>query len=124
MTRRPKLLAASAIATVALVGGVPMVAAKAGGHGKAVRSLVVKAAASYLGLSPVKLRAQIHGKSLAQVALAEGKSVEGLQQAMLEPVKARLDKRVAAGKLSADKEQALLTKLQAKIAKVVNKIRK
>ncbi len=85
---------------------------------------MIKAAASYLGLSRAELRAQSHGKSLAQLAVAEGKSVEGLQQAMLEPVKVKLDERVAAGKLLAEKEQALLTRLQAKIAKLVNKILK
>ena len=122
MKRSPKLLAASAIATVAFVGGAPIAAAKHG-HGKAMHRLVIKAAASYLGLSRAELRAQAHGTSLAQLALAQGKSVEGLQQAMYDAAKARLDKRVAAGKLSAQKEQTKLARIQARIAKLVNKIR-
>jgi len=123
MKRSPKLLAASAIATVAFVGGAPIAAAKHNGHGKAVHRLVIKAAAGYLGLSRAELRAQGHGTSLAQLALAQRKSVEGLQQAMLAAVKAKLDKRVAAGKLSAEKEQAKLAKIQTRVAKLVSKIR-
>lgn len=124
MIRRPKLLAVSAIATLALAGGVPIAAAKAGGHHKAVHRLVVKAAASYLGLSRKELRAQAHGTSLAQLAAAQGKSAEGLQAAMYGAAKAKLDKRVTAGKLSAEKEQAKLVRIQAWIAKLVDKIRK
>lgn len=42
------------------------------------------AAASYLGLSQTDLRAQLHnGQSLAAVAAAQGKSVSGLEDAML-----------------------------------------
>jgi hypothetical protein len=122
--RRPKLLAASAIATLALAGGVPIAAAKAGGHHKSVHRLVVKAAASYLGLSRKELRAQSHGTSLAQLATAQGKSVDGLRQAMYGAVKVKLDQRVAAGKLSAEKEQAKLVRIQAWISKLVAKIRK
>jgi len=42
---------------------------------------------------------------------------------MYDAAKARLDKRVAAGKLSAQKEQTKLARIQARIAKLVNKIR-
>jgi hypothetical protein len=124
MFHRPKAVAAAAIAALALVGGGQALAgANAGKHGKAIHRLVVKAAAQYLGLSKHDLRAQLHGKSLAQLAVAESKSVDGLEAAMLAPVKARLDKRVAAGKLTADKEQAKLARISKRIDKIVNKIR-
>jgi hypothetical protein len=84
---------------------------------------VIKTSASYLGLTRKELRTQLHGKSLAQLAVAEGKSADGLVQAIYDAAKAKLDKRVSAGKLSAQKEQAKLAKLQLRILKLVNKVR-
>jgi len=50
------------------------------------------AAAGYLGLSPTDLLAQLHnGRSLADVAAAQGKSVSGLEDAMIVAMTANLD---------------------------------
>ena len=50
------------------------------------------AAADYVGLSREELLARLRdGQSLAQVAEAEGKSVDGLKQAIRDAITARLD---------------------------------
>jgi lipoate-protein ligase A len=66
-------------------------------------------AASYLGLSEEALRAQLEdGKSLADVAEAQGKSVNGLETALTNAVKKDLDEAVEAGKLTdAQRDEAL-----------------
>ena len=80
------------------------------------------AVASYLGLTRAELRTQLRsGKSLAQIAVAQGKTVAGLKAAILVAAKTRLDKAVTAGKLSAAQEQALLDKLAAHIDELVNR---
>ena len=88
------------------------------------RPLLGAAVAAYLGLTPAEVRAQLReGKSLAQVATAQGKSVDGLKKAILDAAKARLDKAVAAGRLSATLEQKVLDRLQAHVDELVNRTR-
>ena len=54
-------------------------------------------AARYLGLTPPELRAELRdGKSLADVARAKGKSVDGLKQAILSALTADLEEHVDA----------------------------
>ena len=61
----------------------------------------MRAAADYLGLTPVKLFTALRGgKSLADVANDQGKSVDGLKAAMKAAETARLDKAVKAGYLT------------------------
>jgi hypothetical protein len=58
-------------------------------------------AADYLGLSEAELRSRLSdGKTLAQIAKAEGTSVDGLVQAMLDVADEKLDAAVDAGKLT------------------------
>jgi hypothetical protein len=79
------------------------------------------AAATYLGLTPSELRAQIEGgKTLAQVAAAQGKSVAGLEAAILAGARQELDRAVAAGKLTAAQEQEMLSRLQSHLDDIVN----
>ena len=81
-----------------------------------------RVAADSLGLTRQALREQLRaGKSLAQIAADQHKSVDGLKQAILAAVKTRLDKAVAAGSLSADREQAILTKLAARLDVLLNR---
>src|SRR3954447_15847344 len=55
------------------------------------------AAATYLGLTEAQLRTQLEsGKSLADVAKAHGKTVDGLVQALVDAAKTKLDAAVAA----------------------------
>jgi hypothetical protein len=79
------------------------------------------AAATYLGLTPTELRAQLEGgKTLAQVVAAQGKSVAGLEAAILAGAKQELDQAVAAGKLTAAQEQEMLSRLQSHLDDIVN----
>lgn len=66
------------------------------------------AAASYLGLTEDELRTKLEsGKTLAEVAKDEGKSVDGLVQALVKDAEAKIDAAVAAGRMtSADADKA------------------
>ncbi len=87
-----------------------------GAHG------LFRIAADYLGLTPHALFEQLRaGKSLAQIATDQGKSVDGLKQAILAAVKTWLDRGVGAGRLSADQEQAILVKLGARLDVLLNR---
>lgn len=92
-----------------------------GGPGPGVLHAGLDAAASYLGLSANALRAQLaSGKTLADVAKAQGKSVAGLQQALLDAARTRLDGAVANGRLTAAQRDDLLKGLQQRIGDLVN----
>ena len=79
------------------------------------------AVARYLGLAPMELKQQLAaGKSLAEIATAQGKSVEGLKQAILDGAKADLDQAVANGEISAEEGQTMLSKLRDGLDDFVN----
>jgi len=81
--------------------------------------------ASYLGLSPVELRAGLRGgKTLAQIADATpGKSAAGLIDVLVASRKARLQSSAAAGRLTQAKEQAMLSRLRTRVTARVNRAR-
>ena len=80
----------------------------------------LSAAAAYLGLTDAQLGRQLAGgKSLAQIARAQGKSVSGLEQAMTASLKTRLDKLVSAKAITAAQEQSILKRLSARLAQQV-----
>jgi hypothetical protein len=84
--------------------------------------IVATAIAGYLGLSEAELRSQAEsGKSLAQIASAQGKSLEGLKAAILAEAKSRLDEAVAAGKISAAAAKAMLDELTSHVDDLVNR---
>jgi hypothetical protein len=70
---------------------------------------LLDAAASYLGVTEAELRTELEGgKSLADVAKAEGKSVDGLEAALTNAVEKQLDDAVKAGRLTeAQRDEAL-----------------
>jgi len=79
------------------------------------------AAATYLGLTAAELRTQLEsGKTLAQVAQAKGKSVDGLIQAMIDDAKTHLDAAVKAGRLTQAQEDSILANLKQRITDLVN----
>ena len=83
-----------------------------------------RAAAAYLGLTRQQLFAGLmSGKSLAQLAEDQGKSVEGLEQAIHDALAARLDAAVAAGRLPEAKRQELLGRLDAIVHDLVRRSR-
>jgi hypothetical protein len=80
------------------------------------------AAASYLGLTDTQLLQQIAGgESLAQIATAHGKSVSGLEHAMLTAQKTMLDKLRAAKVITAAQEQKIIARFKARVAAQVNR---
>ena len=79
------------------------------------------AAADYLGLTEAELREKLFaGKSLADVAKAEGKSVDGLKQAILAGAKSHLDGAVADEHLTQEQADAIYKRLQSTIDDIVN----
>lgn len=79
------------------------------------------AAATYLGLTADELGTQLQaGKTLAQVAAAQGKSVSGLEDALVADAKSHLDAAVSAGDMTADQARAMLDKLSAHVDDLVN----
>ena len=84
------------------------------GHG-------LDAAATYLGLSEDQLQSQLRsGKTLAEIAKAQNKSVDGLKSAMLEDAQAKLDQAVKDGHMTKAMEQRVLSGLQQRIDGLVN----
>jgi hypothetical protein len=79
------------------------------------------AAATYLGLSPSQVFKQLQsGKTLAQIAQSRGKSVDGLKQAMIASVRARLTQAVSGGQITSQREQQILSKLSTVIGNEIN----
>ena len=79
------------------------------------------AAAGYLGLTEAQLRTQLEsGKSLAQVAQAQGKSVDGLVGALVNEAKKHVDAAVSAGRLTRAQADEMLRDLRDRIASTVN----
>jgi hypothetical protein len=78
-------------------------------------------AATYLGLTEAQLESRVNsGKTLAQIAKAEGRSVDGLKAAMLKDVQAKLDAAVKAGRLSKPEEQQVLQDLRKRVDDLVD----
>jgi polyhydroxyalkanoate synthesis regulator phasin len=79
------------------------------------------AAASYLGLTEEQLHNRLEsGKTLAQLAKAQGKSVNGLKDALLKDAEQHLDAAVKAGRLSTAQEKRVLAELEQRIDDLVN----
>jgi hypothetical protein len=93
-----------------------------GARAQAVKARgIVAAVAGYLGVTAQQLRTELTGgKTLAQVATEHGKTVAGLEQAITSAVKARLDKLVAAGLITASREQTILSLLKTHLDTIVN----
>jgi hypothetical protein len=79
------------------------------------------AAAKYLGLDASALRAKLrNGQSLADVAKAQNKDVQGLEDAIVASQKARLDQAVSDKKLTQSKADDILAKLKSRVDDLVN----
>lgn len=82
---------------------------------------ILRPALSYLGLDLKALVAQVvSGKSLADVAVAQGKTAAGLVDAIVASAKTKLDARVAAGRITAAQETEFLAKFQTSVTAFVN----
>ena len=81
----------------------------------------LEAAAGYIGVTEAQLRTELEGgKSLAQVATAHGKSVEGLVNTLFADAKSKLDDAVSAGRLTTSQETEMLNGLKDRITNKVN----
>jgi hypothetical protein len=77
--------------------------------------------AHYLGLTTAQLRDQIaSGKSLADVAKAQNKSLDGLKNEIKSAAKKQLDQAVTGKKITQEQENNMLDKLNANIDDLVN----
>lgn len=106
-------------------GDVPLLAPKLRGHGhgrghfKHFRKL--EAAATYLGVERAELREALRsGKSLADVAREQGKSVDGLVTALTKAATDRLDAAVAAGRLTDAQRDEIASRLEERIRRFVD----
>jgi hypothetical protein len=81
----------------------------------------LSAAADYLGLTVPQLFQRLSGgKSLADVAKAQGKAVDGLKKAMLADAKTHLDQAVKDGMLTEAQAARELSELKSRIDQIVN----
>ena len=79
------------------------------------------AAADYLGLSEADLLQKLRaGQSLADVAKAQNKSVDGLEAAIEAAARKQLDQAVADKRITSDQEQRILDRLDALLARIVD----
>ena len=79
---------------------------------------VMTAAADYLGLSLTQLRTQLQsGKSLADIAVAQGKSVSGLKDAILAAMTSRINADTA---LTAQQRAAVISRVESHLDTMVN----
>jgi len=80
------------------------------------------AAASYLGLTDAQVRSDFRsGKSLADIADAQGKSVDGLVQAIVDAAKPKIAAAVAAGRLTQSQADSILSGLKSHVTDFVNR---
>jgi hypothetical protein len=118
MIRSRKLVAA--VAAVALAAGVG-VGAAAGAKKHHAPGVLLRAAAQYLQVDRATLAKDLRsGQTLAQLAKARGKSVSGLEAAMVTAVKTQLDAAVSAGRLTSTREQQVLARVQKVVNRLVN----
>jgi hypothetical protein len=81
----------------------------------------LSAAADYLGLSEAELRTKLSaGRSLADIAKARGKSVDGLKQAILDEAEKKLDQLVEDGELTRAEADELLARMKSRIDDLVD----
>jgi hypothetical protein len=79
------------------------------------------AAAAFLGVDEDALRTQLrNGKSLAQIAKDEGKSVDGLVTAIVAATTNRIDEAVGAGRITKAQRDEIVAGLQKRTAAIVN----
>jgi hypothetical protein len=79
------------------------------------------AVATYLGLSETELRTQLaDGKTLADVAKAEGKTVDGLVSALVADEKKELEAAVSSGRLTQAQADELLADAEQRFTDLVN----
>ena len=102
-------------------GGMPLFG---GGHhgGFGHRGpMSMTAVAGYLGLTEAELHTQLEsGKTLAQIAKDKGKTVDGLEKAIVAEAKKSLDAAVKAGTITQAQADGMLTQMTAHVDDMIN----
>ena len=102
-------------------GDVPLLGVPMGGHEHGLPGRHLDAAASYLGLSENDLRGQLeNGKTLADVAEAQEKSVDGLVDALVADERDELGQAVEDGRLTQAQAAELLAGAEERMTDLVN----
>ena len=83
------------------------------------RHRLLAAAAQFLGLDRAELKEALPGTSLSALAEKQGKSVAGLKAAMLAPVEAKLAKAVETKRISQERADRLLDRLENRVDRIV-----
>ena len=123
VSKRTAVAVGSAVLALGAGSGLAAAASRSApaGGGPPGPGPAAQAIADYLGLSASDLRTQLaSGNTLADVATAQGKSVSGLEDAIVADAKSHLDAEVAAGNLTAAQESSRLADLQSHVADIVN----
>jgi polyhydroxyalkanoate synthesis regulator phasin len=81
----------------------------------------LSAAADFLGLTQAELRTKLNdGRTLANIAKARGKSVDGLKQAILDEAGKKLDQLVEDGELTRAEADEMLARMKSHIDDLVD----
>lgn len=111
-------------ALAALVAAVVCAGAAFAGSADAAKrhqGALLRAAAQYIGVPRGELVKEARsGQTLAQIATAHGKNVDGLKSAMLAALKARFDAAVSAKRLTPAQAQARLARAEKLVERIVN----
>ena len=83
---------------------------------------MLQAAATYLGFTRAELRSEVRGTSLAALAQAQGKTVEGLETAMLARASAHLQAKVGSGRITQARANRILERLERRVDRLVERI--
>ena len=114
----PRLIVATAALMLVVGAGAAYAGTTPAAGG---RGAIANAIATDLGITRQQLRSDLAGgQTLAELATANGTSVNGLEQAILGAAQSRLDQAVAAGLLTSQNEQAVLSRVSARIGTLVN----
>ena len=117
-------LAAGAGATGAVAAGPGkgnQPTTRSAGKHRAARGLL-KVVTDYLGVTPKQLLTELrNGKSLAQVAVAHGKTAGGLKLVIVDAAKTRLDRAVANGRLTREQATQILAALSERLDTFLNR---
>ncbi len=101
--------------------GLPLFGPRGGPHHGPGRGPGLEAAATYLGLTRDELHDALeNGDTLAEVATKQGKSVDGLKQAMIADATEHLNAAVSDGRLTEEQKQQILEDLPERIDDIVN----
>ena len=132
-----KLAAVAAVVFGLLLGGpglgttyarenpnAPAAEADHGQHPHKLARALAKETMDQTGLSREELKAELKaGKSLAQIAGEHGSSEQAVVDAVLARLSARLDKAVAAGKITPEQKAEIMARAAERAHTVMNKTR-